>query len=122
MLVLHSKIHTEESCSALYAIARKRNFNAPAYIRDYTLITLSAFSFAAVNYQLSIVSTHFVQRQQTSTYGMISYKHLLIFPVDFHGYLISVCCIILLTTFAFLIAIITQLLNAIPYYENNCCV
>jgi len=38
-----------------------------------TQITLSAFSFAAVNYQLSIVSTHFVQRQQTSTYGMISY-------------------------------------------------
>lgn len=36
-----------------------------------TPITLSAFFFAAVNYQLSIVSTHFVQRQQTSTYGMI---------------------------------------------------
>lgn len=44
-----------------------------------TLITLSAFSFAAFNYQLSIVSTHFVQRQQTSAYGMISYTLIHLF-------------------------------------------
>jgi len=100
MPILHSEIYTEELRSFFTRYCKKenqRNFKAPAYTRlpAYTLITLSAFSFAAVNYQLSIVSTHFVQRQQTSTYGMISYTFAHLSrrsPFD----IVSVRCVILL--------------------------
>lgn len=59
----------------LHVFARKQE-TIKLVRHQHTLIMLSAFSFAAINYQLSIVSTHFAQRQQTSTYGMISYTFI----------------------------------------------
>jgi hypothetical protein len=67
-------LHGTQSRKITLLKKEKRRFQEERHQRlRNTQITLSAFSFAAVNYQLSIVSTHFVQRQQTSAYGMISY-------------------------------------------------
>lgn len=79
-------------------------------------ITLSAFSFAAVNYQLSIVSTHFVQRQQTSTYGMIFYTFVQLSCRSPRWYRFLLCCFV--KQHMFLLRL-HGFRMAIPHLANN---